>query len=74
MSGIDVVIVVAVAAVLAQCVRSFVRHKDGCADCASAGSCSASARAQGRCVATEDMLRRADAALGESERGRGGRA
>jgi hypothetical protein len=74
MSAIDVVILACVVAVLALCVRSFARHKDGCADCASAGSCSASARAEGRCVATEDMLRRADAALSKAERGGGGRA
>ena len=71
MNLIDVLIVVAVVAVLALCIRSFTKHGDECADCASAGSCTAADRARGRCVATEDMLRRVDEALAEKKTGEG---
>ncbi|MGI6755078.1 MAG: FeoB-associated Cys-rich membrane protein [Atopobiaceae bacterium] len=63
MSGIDIVILVMVIAVLAICIRSFTKGGSECADCASSGSCSAYSRAQGKCIAAEDMLKRASEAL-----------
>lgn len=62
MSVIDIVIVAAVAVVTVLCLRS-ASHNEDCADCASAGICSAADRAAGRCVQADDMLARVDAAF-----------
>ncbi len=63
MTPFDVVILVAVVAAVALCVRYLVRSsRNGCSDCASASSCNAYATG-GTCKAANDMLRNVDAAF-----------
>ncbi len=64
----DVVIVLAVIALLGLCVRSFVKGGSECSGCASGASCSARATGKGSCSAAQDMLARANAALGSADR------
>lgn len=64
MNLFDIVIIVAVALVTALCVRSIVHSKDaGCASCSETGC--VARYTGGRCKVADDMVRRADAALGE---------
>lgn len=66
MSLIDLVIIAVVAVATVLCIRSF-RRNDDCADCASAGICSAADRAAGHCVQADDMLARVDAAFAAND-------
>ena len=68
----DVVIVLAVIALLGLCVRSFVTGGSECSGCASGASCSARATGKGSCSAAQDMLARANAALDSAGRAAGG--
>lgn len=63
MSALDLIIVAAIAVAFVLCIRYLSRHNEDCADCTHADSCSAAARAQGHCVAADDMLRRVNAAF-----------
>ncbi|MBP3884476.1 MAG: FeoB-associated Cys-rich membrane protein [Olsenella sp.] len=66
MGLVDIVIIAAVAAALAFCVRRLARGgAGGCGDCASSSSCSARATGEGTCRVAKDMVARADAALRE---------
>ncbi|OUO34238.1 hypothetical protein [Olsenella sp. An290] len=69
MGPVDIGILALVAVLVALCVRHLVRSgRDGCSSCGSREGCSARA-AGGTCSAAEDMLRRAERALGERPRG-----
>ena len=61
MNPLDVVILLAVAAVVALCVRSIARETSECSTCGDAG-CTARYTG-GHCRAADDMLRRANEAL-----------
>ena len=61
----DILIIAAIAVVAFLCVRSIVRSaRTGgeCATCPSGALCSAADRKAGRCMATDDMLKRMEAA------------
>lgn len=60
----NIIIVAIVAALLFLCFRQFRKNGIGenCADCTVEG-CNASLRAQGKCVAAEDMLKNVDKAF-----------
>jgi uncharacterized CHY-type Zn-finger protein len=61
----DFVIVAAVAVVFALCVRQLTRpNRSECSSCASRTMCTS--RFTGRCRAADDMVRRADDALGKA--------
>lgn len=62
----NIVIVAIVVALFALCIRSFVKNggTENCADCTVEG-CNASLRAQGKCVAAEDMLERVNKAVAD---------
>ncbi len=64
MSPVDVVIILAVAAIVALCVRRLLKGEaGGCSDCASGASCTARKTGRGSCKVAADMVARADAAL-----------
>jgi len=61
----DIVIVVAVAVVFALCVRYlYTSNRNGCSSCGSKSTCAS--RLTGRCSAADDMVKRADQALGKA--------
>lgn len=61
----DVVILTAVAVVFALCVRTiYISNRNGCSGCDSRSVCTS--RLTGRCRAADDMVRRADKALGKA--------
>ena len=65
MSPLDVIIILAVAAVLVLCIR-FIAH-GGASECSTCGDTGCTARyTGGRCPAADDMLRRANKALDKS--------
>ncbi|HIY50880.1 MAG TPA: FeoB-associated Cys-rich membrane protein [Candidatus Olsenella avicola] len=64
MGPVDVVILVAVLALVALAIRSVVRSGGDCSSCGSRGSCSAHASG-GTCTAAQRMLRDAERALGK---------
>lgn len=63
----DVVVIVAVGVVFALCVRYLhTSNRKGCSSCGSRSTCAS--RLAGRCSAADDMVRRADEALGKVPR------
>lgn len=61
----DIVIITAVAVAFALCVRSiYISNRNGCSGCDSRSACTS--RLTGRCRAADDMVRRADKALGKA--------
>ena len=66
MNVMDIVIIAAVAALLALCIRSFLKGGGECADCTAEG-CTAHNRRHGKCAAADDMLHRVDAAFAEAD-------
>lgn len=69
MGPVDIGILALVAVAVALCVRHLVRSgKGGCSSCGSREGCSARATG-GPCAAADDMLRRAERALGDRPRG-----
>lgn len=67
MGPTDFIIIAAIVALLALAVRSIARGgAGGCSDCGSRGTCTARATG-GRCSAADDMLRRAESALGKRD-------
>ncbi len=64
MGLVDIVIVVAVAAAVAFCVRRLAKGgAGGCGDCGSRSTCTARATGEGTCKVAQDMVAKADAAL-----------
>lgn len=61
----DFVIIAAVVAVFVLCVRQLTRpNRSECSSCVSRGMCTS--RLTGRCRAADDMVKRADDALGKA--------
>lgn len=60
----NILIVAAVGVVLVLCIRSLVRGGGECSDCSSASTCAVHATGKGTCPVAENMVRKADAALG----------
>lgn len=64
MGLVDIVIVVAVAAAVAFCVRRLAKGgAGGCGDCGSRSTCTARTTGEGTCKVAQDMVAKADAAL-----------
>lgn len=70
MGPIDIVIIVAVMAALALCVRHLARGEGECSSCSSAGTCAVHASGKGYCPQAARMLADADRALGSTKRSR----
>lgn len=62
---IDVIIIAAVVAGTFLAVRSLMRGEGECSTCGSAGSCQAHLTGKGHCSVAQDMVKHADAALGD---------
>lgn len=60
----NILIVAAVGVAFALCIRSLARGGGECSNCSSASTCAVHATGKGKCPVAEDMVRKADAALG----------
>ncbi len=67
---LDFIIVAAIAVAFALCVRSLRKGSGGCSGCAQEGTCAAHATGKGECPVAQDMVAKANEALGDpSSRG-----
>ena len=64
MGLVDLLIIAVVAAALILCVRSIRRGDGSCSSCAQGPTCAVRASGRGRCPVADDMVAKADAALG----------
>jgi hypothetical protein len=65
---LDFIIVAAIAVAFALCVRSLRKGSGGCSGCAQEGTCAAHATGKGKCPVAQDMVAKANEALGDSSR------